>query len=108
MGKKISQLPSLAIMTNFFGVIVTRGIRRTKPRHAFLVGKCSQQRHTISKAPTQLFLRPDRPETGEGIQPKTKMSRSIKTYEFLGLDIYVAKLPFKDMTLNYIPTIIDI
>lgn len=55
---------------------MTRGIRRTKPRHAFLVGKCSQQRHTISKAPTQLFLRPDRPETGEGIQPKTKISRS--------------------------------
>lgn len=47
---------------------------RTKPRQPFLVGKCSQQRHVISKTLTQLFLKPDRTEIGESKQPqKTKM-----------------------------------
>ena len=45
---------------------------KTKPRKPFLLRKCSQQRVLISKTLMQLFLRPDRPGTGESIQPPNK------------------------------------
>lgn len=56
----------------FFKVIMTPGITKTKPRQPFLLRKCSQPRHMVSKTLTQLFLRPDRPESGERTPPPNK------------------------------------
>lgn len=75
MGKKYLHLPSVGIITHFlfvFEVIMTTRIMRTKARQTALVGKCSQQRHMISKTLSQLFRKLDRPETGTGIKPQNK------------------------------------